>query len=70
MAPMKRPETRLRYESPAQKKRIERAAVLCKWSANQFIIDAAEKAAVKILTASKVQAEQLITEPERHSLNQ
>jgi uncharacterized protein (DUF1778 family) len=56
-----RPEMKIRLDSPAQKKRIARAAKLRKWSFNQFVIDAAEQAADKILATSKAeqQSEQL-----------
>ena len=57
------------FATKAQKERIEKAARSRKWSRNKFILDAAEKEAVKILTGIEG-SEQLTVAPERLSLNQ
>lgn len=64
-----RPRVSVRFDAKAQLERITRAAKLRKWTINQFMIEASDREAVKLLTTEK-SSEQLTVKTDLPSLNQ
>jgi len=70
MAAKKRPELKIRFETFSALDRIRKAAKLDKRTVNQFVRLAAEEAAEKLVTTSKMKAGQLTDSGDPLSLNQ
>lgn len=66
---MKRPEAKIRFDTRIQKEKIVRAAKLRRWSLNTFVVEAADKAADKLVGTSN-SSEQLTEPSKQPALNQ